>query len=192
MNKLKNMPKQRPDERILFLCLIPILVGLDQLTKWWAGTYLAEHGPIPIIPGVFSLTYSINRGAAWGILQNKIPFFVLITLVMILVICMAYTRIPRDRHYIPLQLTLVLLLSGAIGNLIDRVWHQYVIDFLYFELIHFPIFNVADTYVTISACSLILLLLFFYKDETFSFWQRKKKEAKEPAGEERNEEERIE
>ena len=69
----------------------------------------------------------------------------------------------------PLRITLVLLTAGAIGNMIDRVYHNFVVDFLYFKLINFPIFNVADCYVTIAMGLLIVLILFYYTDEELNF-----------------------
>ena len=73
--------------------------------------------------------------------------------------------IPQERKFLPLDILCVLLLSGAIGNFIDRVSQSYVVDFIYFSLIDFPIFNVADCYVSISAVLLFILVLFYYKEE---------------------------
>ncbi|MCD8123541.1 MAG: signal peptidase II [Lachnospiraceae bacterium] len=141
------------------------LVLLDQWTKYLAVAKLAE-GPFVIWDGVFELHYSINEGAAFGILQQKQALFVVLTMVVILCVCWFYLfRIPQSRRYRPLNILCVTLMAGAIGNLIDRVRQGYVVDFLYFKLINFPIFNVADCYVTFSAALLILLLLFYYKED---------------------------
>ena len=70
-----------------------------------------------------------------------------------------------SRHYMPLRVCAVLIVSGALGNFIDRVRLDYVVDFLYFKLIDFPIFNVADIYVTVTTIFLFLLLCFYYKEE---------------------------
>lgn len=70
-----------------------------------------------------------------------------------------------NRHFLPLRICAVLVMSGAIGNFIDRLRLNYVVDFLYFKLINFPVFNVADIYVTVAAFSFFLLLFFYYKEE---------------------------
>ena len=88
---------------------------------------------------------------------------------------MDHTRIPEEKKYIWLRLVSILVISGAIGNVIDRLFRQYVVDFIYFELINFPIFNVADMYVVIAAILLIFLVLFVYKEDTdFDFMQLKR------------------
>ena len=88
-----------------------------------------------------------------------------------------YNRIPLEKRFHPLRLIGVALSAGAIGNLIDRMVNGYVVDFLYVELIDFPIFNVADCYVTVSAFVLVILFLFYYKEEDLEFitFHRKKK-----------------
>ena len=83
--------------------------------------------------------------------------------------------IPRTSHYFALEFLLVLIASGAVGNMIDRVSLGYVVDFFYFKLIDFPIFNVADIYVSVSCVLLAILLIFFYKDQDFAFLNRAKK-----------------
>ena len=80
-----------------------------------------------------------------------------------------YGRIPQKRRFVPLRVCAILLASGAIGNLIDRLARNYVVDFCYFNLIDFPIFNVADCYVVISTLLLILLFFFVYSDEELEF-----------------------
>ena len=92
------------------------------------------------------------------------------------VIIFLYLRMPRWRRYVPLRICAVLLCAGAIGNMIDRIRLHYVIDFLYFRLIDFPIFNVADCYVVVSCIVFALLILFYYREEDdFSFLAGKKK-----------------
>ena len=83
-------------------------------------------------------------------------------------------KLPRNRHFVFLEALLVLIASGAVGNMIDRVQFNYVVDFFYFKLIDFPIFNVADIYVSVSCVLLAILVIFFYKDEDFDFLGKKK------------------
>ena len=148
-----------------FLAGIVFLVALDQLAKYWVLKVLKPHGPIPLIPGVLELSYVENRGAAFGILQNKLWFFLAITLLILALMLWIYPRIPEEGRFLPLRLTVIFIVAGALGNMIDRIGRGYVVDFIYFKLINFPVFNVADIYVTCSAFVLAFLLLFFYKEE---------------------------
>jgi len=157
--------KKTYNKTFLTLVLMIIAVVLDQVTKYLAVMHLKGKPAIPIISDVFELQYLENHGAAFGIMQNQQLFF-LITSVLISVVCIyVYFKLPMIKRYSLLRLCLIFIVSGAIGNMIDRIRFQYVIDFLYFKLIDFPIFNVADIYVTVSAIGLVLLILFYYKDD---------------------------
>ena len=145
--------------------LIALLVLLDQATKLAAVSALKDGGPYVLIPGVFQLQYLENRGAAFGLLQNARIFFLAVTLIALAAVIYVLVRLPLKRKYIVLRFLMVLIAAGAVGNMIDRVFLGYVRDFLYFSLIDFPIFNVADIYVTCATILLILLLLFYYKEE---------------------------
>ena len=140
-------------------------VILDQLSKYMAVHFLQGTDGVDLIPGVFRLTYLENRGAAFGVLQGQQWFFYIITAVILVVVVLAYVRIPAGRKFLPLQICAVFIVSGSLGNLIDRVRLGYVVDFFYFELIDFPVFNVADIFVTVSAVLLAVLLLLYYKEE---------------------------
>ena len=98
----------------------------------------------------------------------KMTFFAVLTIVVLVLLAIVYQRIPLNRRFLPLNIISVGIFAGAAGNLIDRVIHHYVIDFFYFSLINFPIFNVADIYETLSAVALIIVVLFYYKEEDFS------------------------
>ena len=143
------------------------LIVLDQLTKLWALGALKGKNPIAIIPEVLELHYVENRGAAFGIMQNRHWFFLLITVVVLAVLIWLVPKIPEDRHYLGFRMCLYFIGAGAIGNMIDRMFRKYVVDFIYFRLIDFPVFNVADIYVTVAAVLLIVLVVFYYKDEDF-------------------------
>lgn len=142
-----------------------LLIALDQVTKQLAVKYLYQKNPVVIIPGVFELNFLMNRGAAFGIMQNHQYFFAVVTCVVLFILIYIFIRIPSVSRFIPLRMLLVLLMAGAVGNLLDRVYHGYVVDFFYFKLINFPIFNVADCYVVISVILLAVLVLFIYKEE---------------------------
>ena len=163
------MTKEKRSLFVRFLIGFVILVGLDQWTKGLASAYLKGNSPLVLIRGVFELYYSENRGAAFGMLQEKQLFFFLIALAVLGAVAYLMLRMPTDRKYRPLTVCLMMVSAGAVGNMIDRVSQGYVVDFLYFKLIDFPIFNVADCYVVIATFSLILLFFFFYSDEELEF-----------------------
>ena len=151
---------------------IILLVVLDQLTKLWALNDLRQNGPVPIWKGVLELLYVENRGAAFGILQNRQWLFFGVTVLILAVVLWILHRIPGTRRFLPLRLCGYFIIAGAAGNMIDRCFRHYVVDFIYFKLIDFPVFNLADIYVTLSAFSLAVLMIFYYKgseiDEIFS------------------------
>ena len=144
-----------------------LLIAFDQFTKNLAVSHLKEQADIPILKGIFELSYVENRGAAFGMMQNKQGFFLIMTAVVLVGILWLFHKIPQDKRYLPLRAVLVLLTSGAIGNFIDRASQNYVVDFFYFKLIDFPVFNVADIYVVVSVFCLAFLILFYYKEEEF-------------------------
>lgn len=157
------------------LLSIAVLVLLDQLTKYWAAATLKGKSPIVIWKDVFELQYLENRGIAFGLFQDKTIIFVISTLLILAVLAYFYYKVPETKKMLPLRITMIMLGAGAIGNLIDRVVNNFVIDFLYFKLIDFPIFNVADCYVTISLFALVILILFYYKEEELDFHAKRSK-----------------
>lgn len=157
-----------------------ILVAFDQWTKYLAVFYLKGTDGIALIPNIFHLHYLENRGVAFGMFQNQIWFFLPLTMLILSFMLIFYSKIPDKKRYIPLKCCAILVTSGAVGNMIDRFLHQYVVDFLYFKLINFPIFNVADCYVVVGVFLFILLLLFYYKEDELEkdlpFFSSKRKE----------------
>ena len=148
--------------------IIAVILGivLDQYTKYLATTNLKDQSII-LIDGVFQLQYLENRGAAFGLFQNQQFMFLIVTSVTLIFLMILYVRMPMTKRYIPLRICMLSIASGAIGNMIDRVRFQYVVDFFYFKLIDFPIFNVADIFASVATCVLAVLLLFYYKDQDF-------------------------
>lgn len=153
-------------KKCYWIAILSIAIGviLDQYTKFLAVVHLKD-APIPIIDGVFELHYLENRGAAFGIMQNQQTFFLISGILMLALSAILYIRLPHNNRMIPVRSCVIAVAAGAIGNMIDRVRLGYVVDFLYFKLIDFPIFNVADIYVTVAAFAIILLILFYYKEE---------------------------
>lgn len=135
---------------------IVLMVLLDQLTKIWAVHALGYSGDIPLWQGVLHFHYLENRGAAWGIFSGKQLFLILLTSVIIICLVVYLWRLPQNKVSKWYQIAFSMIIGGAIGNLIDRISLNYVRDFIYFKLIDFPIFNVADVFVV---CGVILLML---------------------------------
>ncbi|MCM1158956.1 MAG: signal peptidase II [Bacteroidales bacterium] len=142
-----------------------VLVSLDQFTKYLVDHHMALYDSIPLVKDLFELHYIRNYGAAWGLLQNKQLLFYLCTVFVCIAGIFLYIRCSKLQAYQDIQLLIVLILSGAVGNFIDRIRFKYVIDFLYFKLIDFPVFNIADCYVTIGFILMIILLFFKYGEE---------------------------
>ena len=174
-------------QQFISTIFVAFLVFIDQITKQFAVLFLKDKPAIPIIKDVFELKYLENTSAAFGMdpisflqkifkfpifienpemyLNVRMIFFYILTIVMIWLLGLFYLRIPNEKRFRYMDWIILFMIAGAIGNLIDRVVQQYVVDFLYFKLIDFPIFNVADIYVTCAAFALLILGLIYYKDE---------------------------
>lgn len=151
------------------LPFIIVLIALDQITKSAAVAKLMGSDPYVIIDNILELLYVENRGAAFGIMNGMRGFFLLIAPLISAALLAALAFIPRTRRFCPLRITLIGVIAGALGNFIDRLLNGYVVDFIYFMPIDFPVFNVADIYVTCAAFSLIYLLMFHYSEEELRF-----------------------
>jgi signal peptidase II len=137
------------------------LFAIDQGSKWAAYHFLRQKAAVSLVGDAFVLEYLENRGAAFGMLQNKRIFLVCLTILILACLIAAYIKLSADSGTFFVQALLVLLAAGAVGNLWDRMVRGYVIDFLYFKLINFPIFNIADCYVVIAAVGIALYLGFY-------------------------------
>ena len=140
--------KSRGRHYISAILLVLVGVWFDQFTKTLAVDHLKGQDPFILFKNVFQFEYLENHGAAFGIL-----------------IIWFYLHVPMTKKLLPLRICAVFIFSGAIGNFIDRLKLGYVVDFFYFKLIDFPVFNVADIYVTVGTFILAFLLLFYYKEE---------------------------
>lgn len=154
---------------ILDFLMLMFGVAMDQITKYYAVIKLKNQPAYNLIDGVLEFNYLENKGAAFGMLQNQKIFFVFVALIFIGVIAFVIFRIPLEKKYCSLHVLLVMISAGAIGNLIDRLRFDYVVDFIYLVFINFPIFNVADIFVTVSTVILIIQILFVYKENDFNF-----------------------
>ena len=140
------------------IILIILIIGLDQASKFIFNNNLVLNQLNPVIKGFFYLTLVHNRGAAFGVLKNQLPLFILISVFAIILISFNFKKSPKNKKFSLNNLALSLIFSGAIGNLIDRIIFGYVIDFLDFRV--WPVFNVADSAITIGAILLGWSLLF--------------------------------
>ncbi len=147
----------------VFLVLIGVVI--DQFTKHLAVIHLKDQEPYVILKDIFELHYLENRGAAFGLFQNQQIFFIISVLIISGVAIWFYAKVPMEKRFLPLRFCAVMIMAGAFGNCIDRVSQSYVVDFFYFKLIDFPIFNVADIYVTVATFFVVFLLFFYYKEE---------------------------
>lgn len=160
------MKRQYVILNLIYSGIFILLIAVDRITKRFAIQNLMKQ-EIEIIPNVFSLHYLENRGAAWGWFQNATWLFISITVAVVFAMLYFYKRIPFEKKYNLLRISIIVLSAGAIGNFIDRIMWRYVVDFLYFKWINFPVFNVADCFVCIAAVMLLYCILFKYKDEEF-------------------------
>ena len=126
------------------ILLIAVLIVLDQYTKYLAVVRLKDKPAYPIINGVLEFNYLENHGAAFGMLQNQRVFFIFVEVIVLGVIAYILYKAPAKKKYIRMHLMLSLIAAGAIGNMIDRIRLNYVVDFIYIVIINFPIFNLAD------------------------------------------------
>ncbi len=170
--------------------LFVVLILLDQLTKKAAVLqlkgqeavpvikdifelyYLENREAVPVIKDIFELYYLENRGAAFGILQGRQSVFLIIAIAAMVILVYIYVKMPVSRRFMLLRVLLVFIAAGAVGNFIDRSVQGYVVDFFYISAINFPIFNVADIYVTCAVILLIVAVLFYYKDDDWSEFKK--------------------
>ena len=143
---------------ILYSAVIVLGIALDQLTKWLSVKFLQPIETLPIIKGALHLTYVENRGAAFGMLsEHRWVFIIISTVTIIALLYLLYSgRLSGNNLY---TVSVLLIISGGIGNMIDRILLGYVIDFIDFKLINFAVFNGADSFVCVGAGILMLGLV---------------------------------
>lgn len=148
-----------------FVPLIFLLIFLDQWTKHLASVFLKGHSAFEIVPGMFYFLYVENTGVAFGLFSGHNLFFIFTAFLISLILILYLLKIPEGRRFLPFRFAVCSIISGALGNAIDRLRLGYVVDFIYFKPIDFPVFNFADICVTSSFAVLIFLFIFFYKDD---------------------------
>lgn len=166
---------------IQFLIFL-FLLGIDRFTKYLAVSNLKGKDSIVLIKNVLELKYLENTGAAFGIFRNMQWLFYIITAVVLIAICFLWVRVVLSSkkyvntkgedvkkktfsHAMFFNYIMAILAAGAIGNLIDRIIHSYVVDFIYLKMINFPIFNFADICVSGAAVLIVIFFIFIYKED---------------------------
>lgn len=143
---------------MIYCLIITVLVtALDQLTKYLSVAYLSGTDTVPVINGVINLTYVENRGAAFGMLSEHRWVFMSLSIV-ILAAVMLYLIMARPKSLI-VKTCIAFILGGGIGNMIDRIWRGFVVDFIDVKFIDFYIFNIADSFVCVGCIALIIYLI---------------------------------
>lgn len=136
--------------------LIIILIVGDQIIKHAVVAHIALGGQVPLIPGVLSLTHLRNDGAAWSILQGQMWFFALISIVALAVMGWFFWQYRHQRDQWLEELGLALMMAGTVGNFIDRLTNGYVVDMFQLDFINFPIFNFADSCLTVGVILIMI------------------------------------
>ncbi len=149
--------------------IILLLTAADQFTKWLAVVHLKGAAPLILLDGILELKYLENDGAAWGMLSGWQTIFKLLSVAVFAFLTYMIAKTPVKKRFLPAFTVYILLFSGALGNFIDRMRNGYVVDFIYFKLIDFPIFNVADCFVTVAMVLFAIVYLFVYQEGEFAF-----------------------
>lgn len=158
---MKDYIKKNYKLILIKLAIVVFAIAIDLLSKYFIQKYFFGGGDrIDIIKGVLSITYTENRGVAWGLFSGK-TLGIIITSVVFVVILVVWDIFNTDRH--PLNyIGFSLILAGAIGNFVDRIFLGYVRDFIALDFISFPIFNFADICITIGCVLYVIYILFIY------------------------------
>lgn len=146
---------------MMYIIIIILGLLLDRLSKGYAINNFIEN---PIEGPFVNFTYLENRGAAFGILQDKRFFFLIITLVIVCYLLYHFYNTYKTNPKI-LNISLALIISGALGNFYDRVVNGFVVDFIEFSFFNFPVFNVADIFVTVGCALMIIYIIFIHEDK---------------------------
>lgn len=171
MNKMETSKKESKSGKMLLIdiSLAAFLLAVDQFTKYLAVNRLRSNPPFVLIDGVLELQYLENRGSAFGMLQNQKFFILFVGIVFLAVILFFLLKLPKEKKFNIVHILFAGIIAGGIGNMIDRFRLDYVVDFISFVLIDFPIFNVADICIVVSSIGLFVLFLFVFKEEDLEF-----------------------
>lgn len=174
MAELKNNGKNKMEvKRSVMICIdlvvAILLLALDQFTKHLAIVNLKGQSAKVLIDGVLELQYLENRGSAFGMLQNQKFFILFVGIVFLAVILFFLFKLPQKKKFCSIHILLSIIIAGGVGNMVDRFRFDYVVDFISFVLIDYPIFNVADCYIVCATITLFILLMFVFKEKDLEF-----------------------
>lgn len=179
---MQNNNKKKYIKYLVLSIFTIILIGIDQLTKYIIVNRLGTDRNYTVIHKVLSFEYLENRGVAFGFMYGKMTLITFIVIIVIIAIFYIINALQNSLIYNNklsfkftfLQMLCAFMVAGAIGNLIDRIRLGYVIDFIKFDFIDFPTFNVADCYVVVATLIVFIVLMFFTGEDEFEAIYRKK------------------
>lgn len=166
---MKNSKTSRKKMLLIDVLILAVLLAVDQFTKHLAIVHLKDKSAYVISEGVLELQYLENRGSAFGMLQNQKFFILFVGIVFMAVILFFLFKLPEEKKYNKVHVLLSVIIAGGIGNMIDRIRFDYVVDFISFVLINYPIFNVADIYIVVATIILFVLFVFVFKEQDLEF-----------------------
>jgi len=143
-----------------------VVAAADQIVKFLVVANIPLHGSAPLIPGIIKLTYTQNTGAAWSMMEGMRWLFVAIFVVLTLLLLWEYFKKPMPFTKFE-RWCIAAVYGGGLGNVIDRVFLGYVVDMFQTEFISFPVFNVADIFISCGCILLLVHIVFFNKE----FWK---------------------
>ena len=155
---------------IKYILFVLVVVAADQVTKWLVVENIALYGHVDFIPGLLSFTYAQNTGAAWSMLEGQRWLFVLVFVVLTVLLLLEFFKFHMPFTTAERWL-IAAIYAGGLGNMIDRVRLGYVVDMIQTDFITFPVFNVADCFITCGCILLMIHLIFFNKE----FWKEERK-----------------
>ena len=164
-------------KKVLFFLdtiIIIVLIMIDQFTKYLAVQNLKDQPAYIVLRDILEFDYLENRGVAFGMLQNKKILILLTGILLLAGVLMVMFKMPSGRKFTILHIIFSVIIAGGIGNMIDRIRFDFVVDFISFVLIDFPTFNVADCYIVCATIILFIMCVFVLKEEDLEFISFKK------------------
>lgn len=169
MNKIKKPSKYKKKLLLIDLLIFILFTVVDQGLKYYVTIVLSPGESYVLQDEFLEICYTRNYGAAFGMLEGQQVFLSLITIIFFGVLCYILLKMPEKKKYNLLHISLAFLSAGALSNMIDRLYYGYVIDCFRIIKFQFPMFNLADIYISGATILLVLLFLFVYRDKDFSF-----------------------
>ena len=173
------MNKEKIKWMLVFLVFAILSFTADRISKILVLKNLMGKPTVKLIPGVFELYYHQNKGIAWSMLEGQIALILFVGVLLTALVLYFVLKIPVDKKFQIIYILTGLFIGGALGNMYDRISLGYVVDFLYFSLINFPIFNIADVFIVVSVILFAVIFLFVYQDEDLVYLNPFTKKEKE-------------